>query len=518
MKKNSLLMWLLGALFFSAILFLNWTFSFSSDDCTYALIGTGAWDNNGVPPHLCTIANAWIENWHDGYRPVVHFFARIFTGCFDKWVFNIANTCMMGLLVLCILRLAKKRINVEFTSFSWLLVLVFFVLCKGESYLWCAGSVNYLWAGTGSLVFCLLAERLERKDTPWSLVVLYCVIALFAGWLQEAFVLPIGCALATYYVLNYKSFTLKKAVLFIFYVVGVILLVRIAGRRASTIPSFSFTTLCMTVLKIVVAIKAFWALLVVFLFCRDKRAFIVRNMFLLMVVGASIGMIAIVGFNGERSLWAANLFSIVILVREFTPSLRVSYLLSLALTMTLMLCCCFGYRIKCEFNDFAKQYIMSENGLCWHNRVDCGLFARFFHQCIYTWENGGHGKTFGFFCGRNVAPIALSKADYDAVVANEFCVPSNRINIAMEAYTTQSSNTIIVPLKESDLTPVSVIVAYDYPQDFVSKVKRELEMRKNPPVANANVPREVVINGGRFAFVSKEPGSDSYIRDITFGF
>ena len=516
MRGKSYASWFLGVIFLAAILFLNWSFSFSSDDCFYALSSTLTRD--GVPLHLGTIANAWIENWHDGYRPVVHLFVRIFTGCFDKWVFNLANTAMMGLFVMCIFRLAKKHFSIDFGSLSWLLVLVYFVLCKGESYLWCAGSVNYLWAGTGSLLFCLIAEKLEKMDVSWLGVVSYCLFALLAGWLQEAFVLPIGSALAAYYLLNYKDVTLKKLFVLLFYLVGIVLLVRIAGHRASTIPTFSVENLCMTLLKIAVAIKAVWVLLVMFLICNDKKAFIVRNLFPLLVIGASVGMIVIIGFNGERSLWAANLFSIVVLVREFKPPIGLAYFLSFVLVLTLGFCCYYGYRIKYEFNDFTRQYIASESGMCWHNRVNCGPFARFLYQVIYAWEDGGHGLSFGNFYGRDIAPVALAKPDYDALHSNTFCIPSNRLEIAVEAYTTVKSNTIIVPMSVDMRMPKSVKVVYDSPGGFFFKIQQELAIRKNPPVANSSVPREAFVNGQRFMFIAKKPESDMYIRGIFFGY
>ena len=506
--------WLLGAIFLVSILYLNWTYSFSSDDCVYAL--SSVQPTNGVRPPLGTIENAWLENWHDGHRPVVHIFVRIFTGCFDKWVFNFANTAMMGIFVFCVFRLAKRRFSIDFHSLSLLLFLVFFVLCKGESYLWCAGSVNYLWAGTGSLLFCVIVEKLEHGDRSWPSIALYSLIALIAGWLQEAFVLPICSALIVYYLLNCKSVTVKKLIVLLFYMIGVVLLVRIAGRRASTIPSFSVASFCMTLLKIAVAIKAVWILMAAFLFRKDKKAFVARNLFPLLVVGASICMIAIIGFNGERCLWAANLFSIVILVREYTPSLKLAYLLSFATVSTLGICCCLGYRIKCEFDDFTRQYMASENGLCWHNRVNCGPFARFFHQVIYTWQEGLHGRCYGEFHGRNISPVALPKPDYDALVAGAFCVPSNRLNVALEAYTTPQSNAIVVPLPDEMAMPKTVNVVYDFPKGFVFKIKQEIAMRNNSPVADPSLPREVFINGERFAFIPKIPGSDPYIRDITF--
>lgn len=514
-SKQNRQIWLLVLIFLGAILFLNWTFSFCSDDCIYGLSSTLG--GNGVPQHLGTFSNAWIENWNDGYRPIVHIFVRIFTGCFDKWVFNIANTIMMAGLIVCMFRLSKGNFDFKFPSLVLLLTLVFFVLCKGESYLWCSGSGNYLWAGTGSLLFCIVLERIERKDTGRFEIAAYCAFAIIAGWLQEAFVLPICCALCVFHILHRESLTTKKVAVCICYMIGVALLVRVAGRRASTIPAFSPSTLLMTMIKVAAAIKGVWLLLAVFLFSNDKKSFIKRNLFSLLIVAASVCMIIIIGFNGERSLWSANLFSIIVVVRELVPSVRAAYAMSAILLVTLGICCFLGWRIKGEFNAFTKCYLSSENGLCFHNRVPCGPFARFFHQAIYTWEDGKHGKAYANFHGRDVSPVALPKATYDALLSEEFCIPTNRLATETEAFTTPQSNTIVVPLLDSCPTPNSVKVDYSFPQGFWATIQRELAIRKNPPVSSANVPRIIYVSGKRLALVSKIPNSDAYIRHITFG-
>lgn len=504
---------LLG-LYLLAILFLNCTFRFCSDDCSFGLCG--AIGPDGIPPHLAAIPNAWRWTLNDGYRPIAHFIGRIFTGCFDKWVFNLANTAMMGCLVVCAFRLARRSFNFGFETMALLVSLVFFILCKGESYLWCAGSVNYLWAGTGSLVFCIVAERMERVDATWPEVAWYCLLALIAGWLQESFSLPILCAMCAYHVLHRKSFNAKKAIVLLSYLAGTLLLVRVAGRRTSTIPPFTLSEFAMTLIKIAVAVKGVWVLLAVLLVRKDRMAIVRRNAFPLLVVMASICMIAIVGFNGERCLWAANLFAIIVIVRECRPSRRIAYALSVALAATLCVCCILGFRIGREFDVFTEHYLASEQGLCWHERVRCGPFARFFHQFMYGWNDTWHGKVYARFHGREVAPIAFRKEDYDALLSDTFCIPSNRLATVIEAYTTPRSNAIVVPWPDDLPAPDRVRVEYDFPKGFIARLGREIAIRRDPPVANAEIPRTVVINGRRLTLVGKLPRSDEYIRGIAF--
>lgn len=509
---------LLALVFFAAILFLNWTFTFCSDDCYYALDLTR--EINGVHPKLGNLMNVWRANWTDGYRPVVHFFVRLFTGCLGKWPFNIANTAMMFCLFVCIFRLARRKNfwECDLGTAILLFTLVFFVLCKGESYLWCAGSVNYLWSAVGSLAFCLMARRLNSENLSWPVVALYGVLAVFAGWLQEAFVLPIFCALAAYQLLHWRTLTMKKCLVAVCYVVGIALLVRVAVNRVATMPPLTPKGFIINLIKIAVAAKGVWILLLVFLLKKDKRDFIIRNLFSLLVVGASVSMIVIVGFNGERSLWAANLFSIAILVREINLGKKLSRILLSVLIATLGTCCFLGFRIKSEFDAATQRFLESDDGLCWHNRVDCGLFAKFFHQTLLSWEDDGNNMFFAHNHGRSDPPISVPKIDYDALTSGSLCTQRYKLDVTIEAYTNPQSTTIYVPLSDSAPTPRSVEVVYDLPQGLLAALHREIAIRKNPPPPHPNSPRTVRICGKRYALVSKLPGSDPYIRDVKLGY
>ncbi|MBR1870547.1 MAG: hypothetical protein IJ802_01860, partial [Kiritimatiellae bacterium] len=359
-------------------------------------------------------------------------------------------------------------------------------------------------------------KRMENTDDPWPLVAVYAALAVFAGWLQEAFSLPVLCAMAAYRIVFFRQTDAKKLAVLLCYAAGVFLLVRIAGGRAGSMAVSSADAFAMSLVKIAAAVKAVWLLLAVFLFSGDKRGFVRRNLFEFFAIGASIAMIAIIGFTGERSLYAANMFAVVLVVREARPSVRVASALALTLVATLGVCCVLGCRIKCEFEAFEKSFLESPDGLCRHDRVDCGIFARFFHQCVYTWEDGVHGRYFALFHGRTAAPCALSGRDLAAIRSGEFCTPQNRLPLAIEAYTLPSSNTILLPLADADPAPQHVKVEYDFPKGFFNRILRQLASRKNPPVGRTDLPRTVELHGKRYAFVAKMPESDKFIRSITF--
>lgn len=515
--RGTVLAW--GALFaFLGVVFvLNACYSFSSDDCTYGLSSVQE-VTTGVPAHLGSLKAVWIENVQDGYRPVVHFFVRVFTGWLGKGAFNVANTAMMGVLVLLLLRLGRQTWRLEWRSTLLTVTLVFLVLCKGESYLWCAGSVNYLWAGTATLAFCLLRERLDAgSPTKWGIVPMM-VVALFCGWTQESFALPICFALGLYSLLHLRALTLPKVLIYGCYGLGALLVALSSLDRAQGAMggSLSFLSLALTQLKIWTALKGVWVLILCFVFMRDRMEMVRRNAFELLVVLGSVLMISLVGFNGERSLWCANLFAIFVVVREFSPPRWLAGGLAVAMVPLCAVVIVLGVQIKANFDAFTQQFLASPNGVACHERVACGPLARFFHQALYRWQaDDKHGQMYAFYHGRTEAPIALPRELYDNLyLKDSFCVPANRLPIEGEFYSTPQANAIVMPLTKGDTTDWSTVkpkVTYAFPKGLRATLEREFARRRLLPTHGVRV---LPTPHGDYLLIGKEPESDVFIRDV----
>lgn len=509
--------WVLFGAFLGVVFILNVCYSFSSDDCVYAL----AWQvpEGAIRPRLGSWAMVWAENVADGYRPVVHLFARLFAGWWGKGAFNLVNTAMMGFLLLLLNRLATGSWQMT-QRVVLLITLVFLVLCKGESYLWCAGSVNYLWGGTATLAFCLMREQLDQA-TPrrWALPLMG-VAALLCGWAQEGFALPICFALGLWSLTHLRELTPSKVVLFGCYGLGALFLCLVAGRRAASIASFSVADTLLTQLKIGMAAKGVWALLLVACFVKDRRAFLRRNGFELLVVLGSLLLISAVGFNGERSLWCANLFALLIVLREVVLPRGVSVGLAVALVPLYVVLLSLGMKIRTNFDTFVQLFLASPEGVTCHERVACGPFARFFHQAIYTWQRAdAHGQALAEYYGRAHAPLALSRELYETLYQRDtFCRPANRLRCDGRFYTTPTANAIVLPLtpKEAqrDWNTTRVQVVYAFPGGFRSRVQRELAARRSPPVPHAERPVVLPTSHGHYLLIGKRSGCDSFITAV----
>ena len=510
---------LVFGLFLVFIFLLNsWT-PFFMDDYGYGILGVSV-DRVG------TVLNAWVQTWRDGHRPIVHFFLRVFSGVTGKPLFNVCNTAMMGMLVLLVLRLAKGKWTLSFPSIALTIALVYLILCKGESYLWCAGSLNYLWAGCGMLAFMLIRDRLDHDALSWRKAIVFALPVLLIGWAQEAFSMPMCFALGLYYLAHWQELKAKKFFVFACFGVGALFLgleaIRWVGpecRSASPMQGFSVIKLALTFVKIVVAVKAFWLVLLLIGLQSDRKSLLKRNAFELLVAVGSILMILVVGFYGERSLWPVNLVSIVILVREISIRRRMAVSLTLLMLVVAVSVSVLAMRIRSSFDRFEEMYLASSDGVTIHEWVYCGPFARFFFQAIYTWQTAGYAPLrYALYHGRTTPPKAFSERMYKGLfVENSICTEANRLPIAGAYYTTPEINAIVMPINQGPGHSEYTRVRVDYapPSGIVDTLKRLWAQHNPPAVSEETHPVMVSTKHGKFLLISKRTASEGYIRSVT---
>ncbi|MEG2062107.1 MAG: DUF6056 family protein [Kiritimatiellia bacterium] len=514
-----LLPWLSFALFLTAIYVLNVCFYFSSDDCIYGLTNTPTVSGVRVP--LNSLNHVWIANWEDGYRPIVHFFVRLFTGVLEKSAFNITNTMVVGLLFLLIHRLALGTWRLSFQKLILLLTLGVLILFKGESYLWASGSLNYLWAGTWTLLFVLMREQLERAPAFRLTLLPMMIAAILFGWAQESFSVPICFALAFYSLFHLKKLSCSKILLFGCYGIGTFLLCIIASWRTETIAPPSLTNFIATQIKIGWAIKGVWIVALLFLITKGKRVFLQQNAFELLVILGSLLLISAVGFNGERCLWCANLFALIIVMREIKQMRWMTLSATIVLPVLLTVLILFGLKIRRNFDTFLSQFLASSDNVCCHERVLTGIFSRFFHQAIYTWQpSEGHGRGFAEYHGRKEAPIALSRELYENLyLKDSFCIAENQVKTAEKIYTTPTANAFIMPLSPNDTrdwNQFKVTITYNPPKNIRTWLAHERAIRQNPTVSNQQTPVVLTTSHGRYLLIVKDAGYAPYLNSIRF--
>lgn len=518
MSKNTGRCVALGGWFLGAVLFMNCCYSFVSDDAIY---GTVHHSGMEYESRIGTLTRAWCENVADGYRPVVHLFVRAFTGCFDKWVFNACNTLMMGCFMLLLMRYSRKRWAFDFQSLILCVTLYVFCMCKGDSYLWCAGSLNYLWAGAGTLAFLIFRDRIEaKKPISTSCLVLAIPFIVLSGWLQESFSLPVCFAFGIIMLVRIRDLSRQKIIAYSAYLIGTMLLVWTAKNRAAQIPPFSISETSLNLLRIIASVKAVWVLAAVMVFVRDRKAFFVRNSFEFLVILGSMGLIMIAGFTGERCLFAANMMAVAVIVREIQLPKWAEIVCCCAMAMLFCALVPLGVRQKKNFDEFLRLYRQSSDNVTCHERVSCGPLSRYFHQAVVQWANGGHSKYYAkYFGNRRNPPIALSRELYDNLYLHDrFCCSSNRLSCPGEFYSRPEENTIVMPLRmdfeiPSDASWRINVVYDDSANSWIRRVRRCLQT-ETQPVRDGNRGCVLKTRHGNYLLIAKEPFSDKYIRGV----
>lgn len=517
--KSSVLKGLLVIAFLGVVLFLNWAYVFISDDCFYgSMFADGRWQ------HLGSIANALTATLRDPHRPVVHFLVRIFTGCLDKWFFNVCNTAMMGALILLTNRLAFGHWRIDLRTMILAMTMAFFTLFKGESLTWCAGSVNYLWVAVMTMVLCLVRERLEERDTiPLWQLTLFVVTAVLCGGSNETFTPPMCFAIGVCALLDLRNLSARKVIVYLAYFLPVVAmaLYEKANRVGGMMPELTLSTVVITFLKIAVTVKCVWAMVVCFLLKKDKIGFLRRNRFELLVVFSSVAMVLGVGFHGERTLYCANLFALIVVLREWMPNRVVCGVGVLAMIVVSALLVPKALTIRTNVLTFLEQYLAADDSVACHEFVDCGPLGWYFYQEIYNWQTiGAHPQVVANYYGGKSRPIGLSRTLYnDVYLQDKFCVPQHRLKLSsdIKAYTTKNENTIVVPLVDNEtIDPNSSVVrvSYNYPTGIKAMLKRNLAILGRPTICEPEHPVLLKTSHGNYFLVAKDVGSDDVISGI----
>ena len=506
--------------FAAFIFYMNACYHFSSDDCGYAL--QRLYSGVSVAPRHDSLLTVWRENIADGYRPLPHFFVRLFCGYLPKINFNIANTAMLLALIVLVIRYATGSWRLNTSKVVLTTATVYIFLCKGESYLWCAGSLNYLWVAVPTLCFLVLRKDVEEGGMSSLMVFLASLFAILCGWLQEACVMPICFAICVYGLITIKSLTWCKAFVYGAYGIGAVLLLSSTIGRAMSDGGVGFSPMgiCVNLIKIFWGVKVLWLLSVIVLLKSNRLGWAKANMFELLIIIGSLLMISIVGFNGERSLYAANLLGVILCVRSVELSRLGTRVLFIGMVALMMLLIPFAYRINKNFESFLSMYRDSSDGVAVHERVDCGILGRFFHQVVCDWQQEGHVLSLAAFYGKGKPVYGLSRYMYENLyLEDHFCVPENKLPIDGDFYAKEDQNAIVMPISERQcITSENYrsLLVYENPKCLTDRLKYEIELRRRPPVAHEEMFSKLHTTHGDYILLVKRPFCKETIKQIEF--
>ena len=190
--------WLLLMAGCAVMMVMNHYTTLKEDDFLHATIyGTGGEPINS----LWDVLRSWWYHYqsHDGR--VANLPDFLFNGLLGKPAFDICNTLMFGLMAHLISRHATGRNSAVVLAMLFAYITAAWPV-PGETLLWLAGSCNYLWTITASLLFIayLLWHRNPRPGWIHSIAVV--LLAFLAGAANEGTTMGIGAGLVLYYLFN----------------------------------------------------------------------------------------------------------------------------------------------------------------------------------------------------------------------------------------------------------------------------------------------------------------------------
>lgn len=222
--------WAVLAVICATFLVMNMLTTLKEDDMGFTLV-----DGEWTPIKLLADVLRSIGNHYMGTNGrTADLVALLFSGILGKSVFNVCNTLVFGLMahLLSLMSTGRRSILV-------LVTLMAVVGCcypvPGETMLWLAGSCNYMWAITASL---LLVYYLLHHSSPmgWGRMALIAAGAVIAGSFNEATSIGFLAGLCLYYAFNRRLIDHTVVIVLMAYLAGVVIIVAspAAWQRAAS--------------------------------------------------------------------------------------------------------------------------------------------------------------------------------------------------------------------------------------------------------------------------------------------
>lgn len=200
-------------------LVMNVLTPYKEDDMGFTLID-GVW---APVRSLADAARSYCNHFANTNGRLADLVPTLFAGVLGKGAFNVCNTLVFGLFAHLMSLLVTRRRSITVVALLLAVVGTCFPV-PGETMLWMAGSANYMWAITLSLLLVYCLQRRQGQPLGWGEGVLFAVGALVAGGFNEATSFGFFDGLCLYYVFNRRLFDRRAAVALLGYLVGLLMI------------------------------------------------------------------------------------------------------------------------------------------------------------------------------------------------------------------------------------------------------------------------------------------------------
>ena len=211
-----------GILLVACVVFwlMNCLTPFKEDDMAFTLV-EGTWRPISS---LGDVLRSHLTHMVNTNGRLADLVPELFCGLLGKGAFNVCNALMFGLMAHLVSLLSTHRRSILALSIFLAVVGTCFPV-PGETMLWVAGSANYMWAITLSLLLVYCLQRWQGRRLTWGGAVAWLLGAIVAGAFNEATSFGFWGGLCIYYVFNPRQFDRRAAVALVGYLLGVLCII-----------------------------------------------------------------------------------------------------------------------------------------------------------------------------------------------------------------------------------------------------------------------------------------------------
>ncbi|MBQ9555562.1 MAG: hypothetical protein IJV05_04995 [Muribaculaceae bacterium] len=188
--------WALLAVAVAVMLVMSLLTTLKEDDMAYSLV-EGLWT---PVQSLQDVLRSFQTHYSQTNGRIADLLAMLYSGWLGKTAFDVCNALVFGLLLHLLSLLSTGRRSVMAVA-CFLAVVGTCYPVPGETMLWMAGSCNYLWAITASLLLVAVAGR-RGWQPGWLGTALLALGAFVAGAMNEATSLGFLVGLCLYWAMN----------------------------------------------------------------------------------------------------------------------------------------------------------------------------------------------------------------------------------------------------------------------------------------------------------------------------
>ena len=407
--------YILLVLFFLVINFLT---PFNGDDYTY---GFNFADKTRIMSISDVFESQYVHYLTSNGRTIPHLLEQFFSGITGKWLFNILNSFMLVVLIRMIINVIKvvspALAEQKFLSLNLVFLSVLFLLSyPGQSMLWMAGGLNYLWP----TVFALIGLKWFESSKKYNLYLIGSCCVLLA-WCQEAISIPFCASLWFLLLIDKSKRTTKNLVITLGFTLGTLLIVFAPGtmaRLSSNEVKFQGGILYLLFSKVLETfaclrgLPIYWTSLILLIaFVVTKNYSTLRPLLSLIVLWVmnSLFFLAL-GFNQERITLFLSVISLILtiaLLSQFKITQKVIRIKFLpAFFFALSLCSsyyvirtCYDYK---QWNNGMVNAITMNN----HDRIVLRMNkykeqSRFIYAELLNKDaDSGHNRGFSLYFGK----------------------------------------------------------------------------------------------------------------------